>query len=737
MSNLYPSSSSKRNCTHPSNTVTTCSPQSSCNNNDEKEEEGCTDSLSILTTTTTTTTPTLYALNPNNSLPLTHPSCHLLPASSSSSDHSLSSSSSLSTSPSMASTTTSLKTCNDDVSSLSPLPNNLMMERTNYHHTGDASSSISPCCSNAAISTTPKSLKHPKYKPTNLFIPSVLQLSPSTATRQTCSFLNHGSMTSLNQNKIPTTSPRGSRSAECYDTTSKLETHNNNISQCSSLTPSPGDHPSSAELFHTNNNKNKATDEKSSCDDNNTNVSTANAFQSEAELYKSLGFELVKLNIGRGVTSQVNLVKKLNSTQHSRQCSSDGDEPKVVPRFAEEEFTLRRRDATPDDDEQDSMESSQHNIASSCTNVTTRSFDSLSNSPDEEHEALDDSIFFAEKVINLHFVNESTFDGSNNHSFNDIEREEQCLMQCKNSPHIVQLNKSIRTNKHQHRFFLEYIDGTTLSNIIKQKKESLNNDECMSSIVTEKELSLIAQQLLRALIYLKQQGILHRDIKSENVMITRTGCVKLVDLGLAMPLETNQLLVTMTEHGVSSKEVLDHVGDVFGYYSSSLCDNEALSLTSEVITKGTYCYMCPHKLLTGNESFSSDLYSYGMTLLELFVGKLPFDFVNSPSDFVRQNNHDDAFSSPSSTALSHDTLFPLADIVAFDVKEYCTDLVLKGLMGEELCDFLCACMDKNIHSRSDCHSLQNHPFLANTCSMSHEEVCHSLRSVLNQHWSFH
>ena len=72
----------------------------------------------------------------------------------------------------------------------------------------------------------------------------------------------------------------------------------------------------------------------------------------------------------------------------------------------------------------------------------------------------------------------------------------------------------------------EYVPGKSLRQVL---KERLAQGEAFK----EEEVAVIAKQLLMALSYCHEQGIMHRDIKPDNVLITPDGNVKLIDFGLA------------------------------------------------------------------------------------------------------------------------------------------------------------------------------------------------------------
>lgn len=101
----------------------------------------------------------------------------------------------------------------------------------------------------------------------------------------------------------------------------------------------------------------------------------------------------------------------------------------------------------------------------------------------------------------------------------------------------------------------------------------------------ERQVDLLAQ-MLQALVYLHRRGVIHRDLKPRNVLVTREKQVKLLDFGLSV------------------------AGDA-GESASS--------------TAGTLAYMAPEVLMGGRVSEASDLYALGVIAYELFSGKHPFD----------------------------------------------------------------------------------------------------------------
>jgi serine/threonine protein kinase len=140
---------------------------------------------------------------------------------------------------------------------------------------------------------------------------------------------------------------------------------------------------------------------------------------------------------------------------------------------------------------------------------------------------------------------------------------------------------------------MEYVDGKTVSQLITNGELDL-----MGSV----EIALqVAEGLARA----HQQKIIHRDIKSDNIKVTRDGHAKLLDFGLAKLLESYP----------------EDAGDVPNI-SRTLTMEQAHTLAGAVM--GTINYMSPEQARGKSLGPASDVFSLGIVLYEMVTGERPF-----------------------------------------------------------------------------------------------------------------
>ncbi len=125
---------------------------------------------------------------------------------------------------------------------------------------------------------------------------------------------------------------------------------------------------------------------------------------------------------------------------------------------------------------------------------------------------------------------------------------------------------------------MEFVDGRTLRDLLRDDRRLL-----------PERAAEITDGVLRALDYSHRNGIVHRDIKPGNVMLTRAGDVKVMDFGIARAVSDSQM--TMTQ-------------------------------TAQVI--GTAQYLSPEQARGERVDARSDLYSTGCLLYELLTGRPPF-----------------------------------------------------------------------------------------------------------------
>jgi serine/threonine protein kinase len=137
---------------------------------------------------------------------------------------------------------------------------------------------------------------------------------------------------------------------------------------------------------------------------------------------------------------------------------------------------------------------------------------------------------------------------------------------------------------------MQYLSGSTLQERIQGK--SLETEEIL-------ELGI---EITDALHAAHAKGILHRDIKAENIFITQEGHAKVLDFGLA-------------------KWTKDQAGLDTALPSDQLTKQ---SLTNPGMAMGTVAYMSPEQALGRELDARSDLFSLGVVLYEMTTGSLPF-----------------------------------------------------------------------------------------------------------------
>lgn len=129
---------------------------------------------------------------------------------------------------------------------------------------------------------------------------------------------------------------------------------------------------------------------------------------------------------------------------------------------------------------------------------------------------------------------------------------------------------------------MELIDGITLKQYM-EKRGQLNWREALHFIT----------QIMKALSHAHSRGIIHRDIKPQNIMVLRDGSVKVADFGIAC------------------------------------LANSANTLTQEAL--GSVHYMSPEQAKGDRTDARSDIYSAGVVLYEMLTGRLPFEGDNAVS----------------------------------------------------------------------------------------------------------
>ena len=153
-------------------------------------------------------------------------------------------------------------------------------------------------------------------------------------------------------------------------------------------------------------------------------------------------------------------------------------------------------------------------------------------------------------------------------------RQEAQAIACLSHPNIVGVY-DVGQEQDMHYIVMEFVDGITLKKYIEQKGK-----------LSVREAVGIGLQIANGLEAAHANHIIHRDIKPQNVMISRDGKVKVTDFGIAK---------AVTSNTISSNAM------------------------------GSVHYTSPEQARGGYSDAKSDIYSIGITLYEMVTGRVPFD----------------------------------------------------------------------------------------------------------------
>ena len=136
---------------------------------------------------------------------------------------------------------------------------------------------------------------------------------------------------------------------------------------------------------------------------------------------------------------------------------------------------------------------------------------------------------------------------------------------------------------NMHYIVMEYVDGTTLNKYIRNKGK-LSNEETVN----------ISLQVAKGIQAAHKKGIIHRDIKPQNIVINDKNVVKITDFGIARAIT---------------------------------------STTKNISVIGTVHYISPEQVRNTKIDFRSDIYSFGCTMYEMITGEVPFEG-DTPLDII-------------------------------------------------------------------------------------------------------
>ena len=253
------------------------------------------------------------------------------------------------------------------------------------------------------------------------------------------------------------------------------------------------------------------------------------------------------------------------------------------------------------------------------------------------------------RVVAIKSFNKSNLN-SNSENMKKIKYETN-LMKKLNHPNITKILELFEDREYI-LIIMEYINGGNLFSFLKKHRK-----------VSEKTAKLLYRQIILGIKYIHEQGIVHRDIKLENILIDLNNNIKICDFG---------------------------IGRVLSSPDQPLFDQ-----------CGTPMYIAPEILLCSKEKgykgFPVDIWSSGVVLYILLSGTLPFAFKNTSSSLSENNESNLSEDNNNNTELQY-------SIINKEPKQI-------ENISKEAEDLLKKILKKNPEKRITCEEILNHPWM--------------------------
>ncbi|MES2273678.1 MAG: protein kinase [Chlamydiota bacterium] len=170
-------------------------------------------------------------------------------------------------------------------------------------------------------------------------------------------------------------------------------------------------------------------------------------------------------------------------------------------------------------------------------------------------------------------------------------------------PSIVPI-LSIQTTPPEIYYTMPFVEGDTLRQILRTAREQEKNGECIHPIGRSiPALARIFLQVCEAIAYTHSKGILHRDVKPENIIVGKYGEVMILDWGIADFIDQ-----------IEKEDPLPAI--------KKIANGEELTRPGKIT--GTLAYMAPERLTGKSSSVQTDIYALGVILYQMLTLQLPF-----------------------------------------------------------------------------------------------------------------